>query len=102
MKTNDGFIQGYNCQAAVDEAHQIIVAQAVTNQPPDVEHFIPMMEQVASNCGEMPHSSSADAGYFSETNAEWALNQGIDRTSQPADASMSNRHRRCVADRGGT
>jgi len=77
MKTNDGFIQGYNCQAAVDEAHQIIVAHAVTNQPPDVEHFIPMMEQVANNCGKMPHSSSADAGYFSEANAEWALNQGI-------------------------
>jgi hypothetical protein len=26
----------------------------------------------------MPQSSSADAGYFSEANAEWALNQGID------------------------
>jgi predicted aldo/keto reductase-like oxidoreductase len=36
-----------------------------------------MMEGVASNCGKMPHSSSADAGYFSEANAEWALNQGI-------------------------
>jgi transposase len=78
MKTGDGYIQGYNCQAAVDDAHQIIVAQAVTNQPPDVEHFIPMMEQVGSNCGRMPRSSSADAGYFSEANAEWALNQGID------------------------
>src|SRR6266542_7074384 len=77
QKTGDGYVQGYNCQAAVDEAHQIIVAQAVTNQPPDVEHFIPMMEQVANNCGKMPHSSSADAGYFSEANAEWALNQGI-------------------------
>lgn len=78
MKTGDGFIQGYNCQAAVDEAHQIIVAQAVTNQPPDVEHFIPMMEQVAANCGKLSHVSSADAGYFSEANVEWALNQGAD------------------------
>jgi transposase len=78
MKTGDGFIQGYNCQAAVDEEHQIIVAQAVTNQPPDVEHFIPLMEQVATNAGRMPQSASADAGYFSEANAEWALNQGID------------------------
>jgi hypothetical protein len=78
MKTNDGYLQGYNCQAAVDEAHQIIVAQAVTNQPPDVEHFIPMMVEVAANCGRMPQSSSADAGYLSEANVEWALNQGID------------------------
>jgi transposase len=76
MKTNDGFLQGYNCQAAVDGAHQIIVAQAVTNQPPDVEHFIPMMEQVIGNCGKPPHSISADAGYFSEANVEWAFNQG--------------------------
>lgn len=78
MKTNDGYLQGYNCQAAVDDAHQIIVAQAVTNQPPDVEHFIPMIDQVAVNCGKMPHHTSADAGYFSEANVEWALNQGID------------------------
>lgn len=78
MKTNDGYLQGYNCQAAVDEAHQIIVAQAVTNQPPDVEHFIPMMEQVRANCGKLPRSSSADAGYFSEANVEWALDQGMD------------------------
>jgi transposase len=44
MKGGDGFVQGYNCQAAVDAEHQIIVAHAVTNQPPDVEHLIPMVE----------------------------------------------------------
>jgi transposase len=78
MKTGDGFVQGYNCQAVVDAEHQIIVAQAVTNQPPDVEHFKPMLEQVMANCGAAPRASSADAGYFSETNVEWALNQGVD------------------------
>jgi len=77
MKTGDGFIQGYNAQAAVDEENQIIVAQAVTNQPPDVEHFIPMVEQVLANCGERPGATSADAGYFSEANVVWAENQGI-------------------------
>jgi transposase len=77
MKTGDGFIQGYNAQAAVDEENQIIVAQAVTNQPPDVEHFIPMVEQAMANCGERPGATSADAGYFSEANVVWAENQGI-------------------------
>jgi transposase len=77
MKTGDGFIQGYNCQAAVDEEHLIIVAEAVTNQPPDVEHFKPMMEQVIANCGARPRATSADAGYFSENNVEWANNQGL-------------------------
>lgn len=78
MKTGDGFIQGYNCQAAVDEEHQIIVAQAVTNQPPDVEHFLPMLEQVIDNCGRAPDELTADAGYFSEANVIGAHERGVD------------------------
>ena len=68
MKSGDGFVQRYNCQAAVDAEHQIIVAQAVTNQPPDVEHLIPMVEKVVQNCDGIPDKWSADAGYFSEQN----------------------------------
>ena len=32
MESSGSFIQGCNCQAAVDEEHQIIVGQAVSNQ----------------------------------------------------------------------
>lgn len=78
QKTKDGFVQGYNAQAAVDEEHQIIVAQALTNQPPDVEHFAPMMEQVIENCGRVPGYVTADAGYFSERNLACASRLGID------------------------
>lgn len=78
MKSGDGFVQAYNCQAAVDEAHQIIVAQAVTNQPPDVEHFVPMLEGVVANCGRAPDEMSADAGYFSESNVVGAIERGVD------------------------
>ena len=78
MKAGDGFVQGYNCQAAVDEGHQIIVAEAVTNQPPDVEHFVPMMEKVVENCGDVPEKTTADAGYFSEANIVTAACMGID------------------------
>jgi transposase len=78
MKTGDGFVQGYNCQSAVDEAHQIIVAEAVTNQPPDAEHFVPMLDQVAANCGRAPDEMSADAGYFSESNVASAIDRGVD------------------------
>ncbi len=35
MKSGNGYIQAYNCQAAVDAEHQIIVAKAATNQAPD-------------------------------------------------------------------
>jgi transposase len=78
QKTGDGFVQGYNCQAAVDEGYQIIVAQAVTNQPPDVEHFTPMLEQAIANCGGAPEKITADAGYFSEQNVANAKTLGAD------------------------
>jgi transposase len=78
MKTGDGFIQGYNAQAAVDEEHQIIVGQALTNQPPDAEHLLPMIEEVVANCGRAPDETSADAGYFSEANVLGALERGVD------------------------
>jgi transposase len=78
QKTNDGFVQGYNAQAVVDERTQVIVAQALTNQPPDAEHLVPMIEQVKQNCGEYPAKFSADAGYFSDANATHASARGID------------------------
>src|SRR6266852_6658784 len=39
QKTSDGFIQGYNAQAAVDAHAQIIVAQHVTAAAPDVQQL---------------------------------------------------------------
>jgi hypothetical protein len=68
MKCGEGYVQAYNCQAVVDEEHQIIVAQAVTNQAPDAEHLLPMLVQTVANCGAKPGNWLADAGYFSEAN----------------------------------
>jgi transposase len=59
------FIQGYNAQAAVDSAHQVIVACDVTNQPSDKGQAGPVMEQAKHNTGQLPREVSADAGYFS-------------------------------------
>jgi hypothetical protein len=78
QKAADGFVQGYNCQAAVDAEHQIIVAEALTNQPPDVEHFAPMLERVVANCGVAPTAVSADSGYFSAKNVAAAEALGFD------------------------
>jgi len=78
MKMSDGFVQAYNCQLVVDAENQIIVAQDVSNQPPDVEYLQPLMEQAIQNCGQAPDQLSADAGYFSEANVAYALNQGIE------------------------
>ena len=60
----DGFIQAYNAQLAVDEGHQIIVACAVTNQPPDAANLKPMLERVRENLGQAPSHATGDAGYW--------------------------------------
>ena len=79
MKTNGGgFEQGYNAQAAVDEEHQIIVAVGVSNQCPDPQHLIPMVDRIVENLGAAPARLSADTGYFSETNIQRGESRGID------------------------
>ena len=78
MKSGDGYVQAHNCQLAVDESHQIIVAQVVTNQPPDCEHLPHVLEEVARNCDEMPETATADSGYFSAENVAYARSQGVD------------------------
>ena len=78
MKASEGYVQAYNCQAVVDEEHQIIVAQAVTNQAPDVEHLMPLLAQTIANCGAKPDNFLADAGYFSEANVCEVTKWGAD------------------------
>jgi len=68
MRTADGFIQGYNAQAAVDAAHQIVVAALVTNSGSDVQEMIPMLDQIRKNLGRQAQEVSADSGYCSALN----------------------------------
>lgn len=83
-----GFVQAYNAQVVVDEGCQVIVAQAVTNQPPDVEHAVPMLDQVADNCGRTADKVTMDAGYFSEENVLGVLARRVD----PYVATGRTRH----------
>jgi len=78
MKSDGNYIQGYNCQLAVDSDHQVIVAVGVSNQPPDVEHLEPMLQRIAAMAGVVPDVMTMDAGYWSEDNAKTCSNQGID------------------------
>src|SRR5215831_17825963 len=70
MKTKDGFIQGYNAQAAVDAEHQIIVACDLTNQGADCPQLLPVVDQIKANTEALPKQLSADAGYASDDNLE--------------------------------
>jgi len=72
------FIQAYNAQAAVDSAHQVIVAAEITNRPVDRGQAEPMMAVVKANIGSFPLQMSADAGYFSSDAVTNLTNLGID------------------------
>jgi hypothetical protein len=78
MQSGGSYLQGYNCQLAVDSDHQVIVAVGVSNQPPDVEHLEPMLQRIAATAGALPDVMTLDAGYWSEDNAKACSNQGID------------------------
>ena len=45
LKVADGWMQGYNAQAAVDGDHQVIVAIGVSNQASDAVQLLPMLER---------------------------------------------------------
>ncbi len=92
------FEQAYNAQAAVDSAHQVIVAAEVTEQPSDKGQAVPMMEQVKANTGELPRQMSADAGYFSSDAVEDLTTDGID-VYMPPD-KMHHAHTQPAAPRG--
>ena len=78
LKGGDGWIQGYNCQAAVDGDHQIIVAVGVSNQASDAPHLEPMLERIMANTGQLPEKLIADAGYCSTDNIEASEKRGLD------------------------
>ena len=73
------FEQAYNCQAAVDEESQIIVATNVTQQPNDKQQLEPLVEEIKKNTeGETPEKISADSGYFSEANVDYLEGESVD------------------------
>jgi hypothetical protein len=78
MKRGGSYLQGFNCQAVVDEENQLILAEGVTNQAPDQEHLIPLMKRVKSNTGRTPTVLTADTGYMSSDNVKYCAGEGID------------------------
>ena len=76
MMRDGAFMQAYNGQIAVDEAHQIIVAAALSNQAPDTEYFEPMLRRVVENCDAVPECVTGDTGYFSAANVRAAEAMG--------------------------
>jgi len=84
------FEQAYNAQAAVDSAHQVIVAADVTNEPSDKGQAKPMMERVRENTGKLPRQMSADAGYYSGEVVQSLTSDGIDVYISPGKMRHSS------------
>ena len=78
MKGSDGFVQGYNCQIAVEENFQLIVGQAVTQKANDKGQLEPMVEAIEEQAGQKPEAILADSGYGSEENFKYLRRRHID------------------------
>jgi len=105
MKAGGGYVQGYNCQQAVDGEHQIIVAQAVTNQGTDNGNLQPMLEQVLKNMGAAPTAVTADTGYWNPEVADQAralgstayVSVGREKNNKDSAQSEMNAARQAMA-----
>jgi transposase len=85
------FLQGYNCQIVVDEAHQIIVAAEVMTRAPDQGHLVPMVDAVAAQFGRLPERLLSDAGYFSEAGIRAVESRGVEVLCPPGRGKKEER-----------
>ena len=74
----DGWVQGYNVGAVVDDTAQVIVATAVTAETTDTRSLPALVDQVRANTGRSPRRVLADAGYASDDNLAALDDRGID------------------------
>ena len=110
--SSQAYVYGYNCQAAVDEESQVIVASDTTQQAVDKKQVEPMLHRIKDNVKRNPRKLSADAGYYSESNIKLLRKRRIDgyippdrqghnqeeisspRGRPPRDLSVADRMRR--------
>jgi len=76
MKGADGFVQGYNAQAAVEPEWGLIVGQLVTQAANDKEQLKPMVAAIEAQSGQRPAAILADSGYCSEENLKYLESAG--------------------------
>ena len=54
LLTKDGYIQGYNAQAAVDAEAQIIVAHGLTQSMSDQDQLVALVDGITKTLGRKP------------------------------------------------
>ena len=88
MATSKGVIQGYAAQAAVDSAHQIIVAADVIGSGAEQAMLLPMIDKT-QGLREDHTLITADAGYYNDENIRALHERGI--PALIADNAMRDR-----------
>lgn len=84
MKSGTGeWMQGYNAQAAVDGANQVILSCEVTQDANDKRMAVPMVEMTIAQVGAKPKTVLLDSGFFSEENADAIEKMGINALIPP-------------------
>lgn len=81
QKVRQGWVQGYNAQAVVNE-QQIVLAAEITIDSPDFGHLEPMvdaLEQQLTRAGiaERPEVVLADAGYWHQEQMQQITSRGM-------------------------
>lgn len=80
MKGSQGFLLGYNAQAAVDCDGGVVVAVDVTDSSADSHSLKPVASEAVRNLGEAGFEWVADAGYDSYENLRACEELGLDAT----------------------
>ena len=94
VKTQGGWVQGYNVQAAANQ-HQIVLAAEISVSSPDFGHLEPMVEATrrelaAIGIHDRPGVIVADAGYWHQQQMERVIDLGIP-VLMPPDAGNRTR-----------
>jgi hypothetical protein len=97
LLTKDGYIQGYNAQAAVDAEAQIIVAHGLTQSMSDQDQLVALVDGIKNNLGRKPKEASADTA-ARPTSAPWPI-AGSALTSQLVGPSTPPRPNESAAAR---
>lgn len=89
QKVRQGWVQGYNAQAVVNE-QQIVLAAEITIDSPDFGHLGPMIDaterQLAkAGIAERPEVVLADAGYWHQVQMQEIISRGM-RVLVPPDS----------------
>ncbi|MGH8499919.1 MAG: transposase, partial [Methylococcales bacterium] len=79
MPSAQGFVQGYNAQAAVDVDTMLVLATTVSQEPNDKQPVEPILEELGALPEELgkPEVLLADNGYFSQSNVEACVDRNI-------------------------